>query len=65
MSRAITYGPLAQLRSPGRLDVVHLRFMDAGVPFLEALDALIDLKKEGKIRHLALSNVSAPQVEAA
>lgn len=48
-----------------RLDVVHLRFMDAGVPFLEALDALIDLQKDGKIRHLALSNVSAPQVEAA
>jgi aryl-alcohol dehydrogenase-like predicted oxidoreductase len=48
-----------------RLDVVHLRFMDAGVPFLEALDALVELQKEGKIRHLALSNVSAPQVEAA
>jgi pyridoxine 4-dehydrogenase len=48
-----------------RLDVVHLRFMNAGVPFLEALDALIELQREGKIRHLALSNVSAAQVEAA
>ena len=48
-----------------RLDVVHLRFLNAGVPFLEALDALIGLQREGKIRHLALSNVSATQVEAA
>ncbi len=48
-----------------RLDVVHLRFMNVGVPFLESLDALIALQREGKIRHLALSNVSAPQVEAA
>jgi len=48
-----------------RLDVVHLRFMNVGVPFLEALDALIGLQREGKIRHLALSNVNAEQVEAA
>ncbi|WP_437886494.1 aldo/keto reductase [Sorangium sp. So ce307] len=48
-----------------RLDVVHLRFMNAGVPFLEALDALIGLKQEGKIRHLALSNVDAAQLDAA
>ncbi|MFT3775972.1 MAG: aldo/keto reductase [Minicystis sp.] len=49
-----------------RLDVVHLRFMPvAGVPFLEALDAMIALQREGKIRHLALSNVSATQVEQA
>jgi aryl-alcohol dehydrogenase-like predicted oxidoreductase len=56
------------LRSLGleRIDVVHLRYMGgAGVPFLEALDALIALQKEGKIRHLALSNVDAKQVEAA
>ncbi|APR86375.1 putative oxidoreductase [Minicystis rosea] len=49
-----------------RIDVVHLRFMPiAGVPFTEALDAMIDLKREGKIRHIALSNVSADQVETA
>jgi len=49
-----------------RLDVVHLRFMPgAGVPFLEALDALVALKQEGKIRHLGLSNVNAGQVEQA
>jgi len=56
------------LRSLGleRLDVVHLRFNAAsGVPFTESLDALIALQKKGKIRHLALSNVSVAQLEAA
>jgi aryl-alcohol dehydrogenase-like predicted oxidoreductase len=49
-----------------RLDVVHLRFMPtAGVPFLESLDALIAMQAEGKIRHLALSNVSARELEQA
>jgi aryl-alcohol dehydrogenase-like predicted oxidoreductase len=49
-----------------RLDVVHLRFMPtAGVPFAEALDALIAMKNEGKIRHVALSNVNAQQIEQA
>jgi aryl-alcohol dehydrogenase-like predicted oxidoreductase len=47
-----------------RLDVVHLRYMPAaGVPLLESLDALLALQAEGKIRHLALSNVNAPQIE--
>jgi pyridoxine 4-dehydrogenase len=48
-----------------RIDVVHLRYMNAGVPFLEALDALRTLQAEGKIRHIALSNVDAGQVEQA
>jgi len=47
-----------------RLDVVHLRFMPgAGVPLLESIDALLALQSEGKIRHLALSNVDRGQVE--
>ena len=37
----------------------------SGVPFAESLDALIALKAEGKIRHLALSNVSRRELEAA
>jgi pyridoxine 4-dehydrogenase len=45
-----------------RLDVVHLRTMKNDVPFLESLDALLALKKEGKIRHIALSNVTKQQV---
>jgi aryl-alcohol dehydrogenase-like predicted oxidoreductase len=49
-----------------RLDVVHLRHMPAaGVPFTESLDALIALQAEGKIRHLALSNVGTREVEQA
>lgn len=49
-----------------RLDVVHLRFMPGGgVPLLESLDALIALQAEGKIRHLALSNVDSQQIEEA
>ena len=49
------------------LDVVHLRYVGAPgtVPFLESLDAMIDLKKEGKIRHLALSNINAKQLAQA
>jgi pyridoxine 4-dehydrogenase len=49
------------------LDVVHLRYMGRAspVPFLESLDALIALKKEGKIRHLALSNVGPKELDLA
>jgi aryl-alcohol dehydrogenase-like predicted oxidoreductase len=47
-----------------RLDVVHLRHMPAaGVPLFESLDALLAVQKEGKIRHLALSNVNARELE--
>jgi aryl-alcohol dehydrogenase-like predicted oxidoreductase len=49
-----------------RLDVVHLRHMAAaGVPFMESLDALLALKAEGKIRHIALSNVGVRELEQA
>jgi aryl-alcohol dehydrogenase-like predicted oxidoreductase len=49
------------------LDVVHFRYMGqhAPVPFTESLDAMIALKKEGKIRHLALSNVGPSELEVA
>jgi aryl-alcohol dehydrogenase-like predicted oxidoreductase len=49
-----------------RLDVVHLRWTrGAEVPFRESLDAMIALIDEGKIRHLALSNVTLAQLEDA
>ncbi len=48
-----------------RIDIVHLRWLDHGVPFAEALDAMIELQKQGKIRHLALSNVSLDQIRQA
>ncbi len=57
------------LRDLGRdvLDIVHLRFIgNPGAPsFLEQLDAMIALKQEGKIRHLALSNVNSTQLAQA
>jgi len=50
------------------IDVVHLRRVGGPhnpVPFLESLDAMIELKREGKIRHLGLSNVNAREVTMA
>src|SRR5262249_3460774 len=35
------------------------------VPFLESLDAMIELKRQGKLRHIALSNVSLAQLRQA
>lgn len=49
-----------------RVDLCHLRVVGgSGVPFLESLDAMIDLQREGKIRHLALSNVTVDELEQA
>ena len=56
---------LKQLRRE-QLSMVHLRWMPGGdVPFVEALDALIEEKARGRIRHLALSNVTVEQLEIA
>ncbi|HEY5923409.1 MAG TPA: aldo/keto reductase [Kofleriaceae bacterium] len=49
-----------------QLPVVHLRWVDTPqISFAEALDVLIDEQKAGKIRHLALSNVTLEQCEQA
>jgi aryl-alcohol dehydrogenase-like predicted oxidoreductase len=49
-----------------RVDIAHLRWIeDSDVAFTESLDAMIELKKEGKIRHLALSNVTRAQLALA
>jgi aryl-alcohol dehydrogenase-like predicted oxidoreductase len=57
------------LRTLGRdhLDIVHLRWIPHGaaVTFGEAMDAMIALKSEGKIRHLGLSNVTLAQIQEA
>ncbi len=47
------------------IDVVHLRAIRSDVPFDEQLDALIDLRRQGKLRHIGLSNVSAKLVNIA
>lgn len=49
-----------------RVDVVHLRWIGhTDVPFREALDAMVGLQREGKIRHIALSNVTPSQLRDA
>ncbi|MFO0618457.1 MAG: aldo/keto reductase [Polyangiaceae bacterium] len=49
-----------------RVDVVHLRWIEhSDVPFREALDAMIGLQREGKIRHIGLSNVTLAQLRDA
>lgn len=48
------------------LDIVHFRYISrSGVPFLESLGALVDMKREGKIRHLGLSNVGCTEISSA
>lgn len=48
------------------VDVCHLRWLHQGeVSFSESLDALIDLQKQGKVRHIGLSNVTLAQLELA
>jgi len=49
-----------------QLAVVHLRWIaQKDVTFGEALDVLIEAQRAGKIRHLALSNVSVAQIDEA
>jgi aryl-alcohol dehydrogenase-like predicted oxidoreductase len=49
-----------------RIDVVHLRWIHGSeVPFREALDAMIDLRSQGKVRHIGLSNVTRAQLDLA
>ncbi|HSD90965.1 MAG TPA: aldo/keto reductase [Kofleriaceae bacterium] len=49
-----------------QLPVVHLRWIGgAQISFAEAIDVLIDIQKSGKIRHIAVSNVTADQLQAA
>ena len=49
-----------------QLQVVHLRWIEQkDVTFGEALDVLLDVQRAGKIRHLALSNVTVAQLEEA
>lgn len=47
------------------LPLYQLHRPDPAVPFLESVDALAALQREGKIRHVGLSNVTLEQVIAA
>ncbi len=48
------------------LPVVHLRWVEqADITFAEALDVLIAMQSQGKIRHIGLSNVTTAQLAEA
>lgn len=48
-----------------QITLYQLHRPDPVIPFEESVNALVDLKKEGKIRHIGLSNVSLEQLKAA
>jgi aryl-alcohol dehydrogenase-like predicted oxidoreductase len=48
-----------------RIDLYQLHAPDPKVPLAESVGALADLKREGKIRWIGLSNVSVPEIQAA
>jgi aryl-alcohol dehydrogenase-like predicted oxidoreductase len=47
------------------IDLCQLHAPDPAVPFEESVAALDALKREGKIRHIGLSNVGVAEIEAA
>ncbi|MBW4537059.1 MAG: aldo/keto reductase [Pleurocapsa minor HA4230-MV1] len=48
-----------------RIDLYQLHRPDPKVPLAESIGALAQLKQEGKIRHLGISNVTLKQIEEA
>lgn len=48
-----------------RIDLYQFHRPDPNVPFAESVGALAELRREGKIRHVGLSNVSLAQLEEA
>jgi pyridoxine 4-dehydrogenase len=62
--RAAIEGSLKRLRLD-RIDVYQLHIPDPVVPFDQSVETLAELKNEGKIRMVALSNVTQEHVERA
>src|SRR5258708_14505586 len=48
-----------------RIDLYQLHTSDPNVPPPESIGALVDLQREGKIRHIGVSNVNLTQLEEA
>src|SRR5205823_7960181 len=57
-------GSLKRLRLE-RIDLYQLHTVDPKVPLEVSLGTLADLQREGKIRHVGVSNVSVKQLEQA
>jgi pyridoxine 4-dehydrogenase len=62
--RAACEGSLRRLRLD-QIPLYQLHRPDPKVPLAESLGALVQLKDEGKIRHIGISNVSEEQLRAA
>jgi aryl-alcohol dehydrogenase-like predicted oxidoreductase len=48
-----------------RIDLYQLHTVDKKVPYAESIGTLAELKREGKIRHVGVSNVSVENIEEA
>lgn len=57
-------GSLRRLRVE-RIDVYQLHAVDPNVPLEESVGALAELREEGKVRHVGLSNVEPDELAAA
>jgi pyridoxine 4-dehydrogenase len=62
--RAACEGSLRRLRVQ-RIDLYQLHAPDPDVPYAESVGVLAELRAEGKIRHLGVSNVSVEQLALA
>jgi pyridoxine 4-dehydrogenase len=62
--RASCEGSLRRLRLD-RIDLYQYHSVDPSVPIEESVGTLADLQREGKIRHIGLSNVDARQLARA
>jgi aryl-alcohol dehydrogenase-like predicted oxidoreductase len=58
--RAACEASLSRLRLD-RIDLYQLHTPDPAVPYAESIGALNDLQREGKIRHIGISNVTLQQ----
>jgi aryl-alcohol dehydrogenase-like predicted oxidoreductase len=62
--RATLEGSLQRLRLE-RIDLYQLHRIDPNVPLAESLGTLVDMQREGKIRHIGLSEVNAAELAQA
>jgi aryl-alcohol dehydrogenase-like predicted oxidoreductase len=62
--RGCAEGSLRRLKRD-RIDLFQLHRVDPQVPMEESLGALVDLQREGKIRHIGISETSVAEYERA
>ena len=62
--RARCEGSLLRLKVE-RIDLFQLHRIDGKVPLADQIGVLLDLQREGKIRHIGLSEVDVDEIEAA